>query len=107
MSFASLPTASILPVFWLTATIEGSETTTPLPFAKTSVFEVPRSIARSLEKKLRIDPEVQLRILFPVVLSLRLPRLADSSPLGPWRDSSGSRCRNCTRQARRLALTLP
>ena len=54
MSFASLPTASTLPVFWLIATMDGSLTTMPFPFAKTIVFAVPRSIARSLEKMLRM-----------------------------------------------------
>jgi hypothetical protein len=33
MSLASLPTASTFPVTRLTATMLGSETTTPLPFA--------------------------------------------------------------------------
>src|SRR5437867_9578189 len=52
MSFASLPTASTFPVFWLIATMEGSLTTIPFPFAKTIVLAVPRSIARSFEKRL-------------------------------------------------------
>src|SRR5213593_4541950 len=55
MSLASLPTASTLPVFWLIATIEGSFTTIPFPFAKTIVFAVPRSMARSFEKMLSKD----------------------------------------------------
>ena len=33
ISLASLPTASTLPVTRLTATIDGSETTIPFPFA--------------------------------------------------------------------------
>src|ERR1700675_954281 len=49
ISLASLPTASTSPVFLLMATIDGSFTTMPLPLAYTSVFAVPRSIARSLE----------------------------------------------------------
>src|SRR5438093_1470120 len=53
ISFASLPTASTFPVFWLIATMEGSLTTIPLPLAKTIVLAVPRSIARSLENRLR------------------------------------------------------
>jgi len=35
--------------------MEGSLTTIPFPFAKTSVFAVPRSIARSDEIKLKTD----------------------------------------------------
>jgi hypothetical protein len=31
--------------------MDGSETTTPRPFAKTRVLAVPRSIAKSLEKR--------------------------------------------------------
>ena len=50
MSLASEPTASTRLVTVLTATIEGSRTTIPLPRANTSVFAVPRSTARSLEK---------------------------------------------------------
>src|SRR6266478_2863611 len=52
ISFASLPTASTSPVFLLIATMEGSLTTMPLPLANTSVFAVPRSMARSDEKRL-------------------------------------------------------
>src|SRR5437867_11972162 len=52
ISLASLPTASTFPVFWLIATMEGSLTTIPFPFAKTIVLAVPRSIARSFEKRL-------------------------------------------------------
>jgi hypothetical protein len=55
ISFASLPTASTSPVFLLMATMEGSFTTIPLPFAYTSVLAVPRSIARSLEKTLNSE----------------------------------------------------
>jgi len=43
---------------WVTllmATMEGSETTMPRPRAKTSVFAVPKSIAKSLEKRLKIE----------------------------------------------------
>src|SRR5688500_3936474 len=49
MSFASFPTASILPLTLLIATIDGSLTTVPFPRASTQVLEVPRSIARQLE----------------------------------------------------------
>src|ERR1700733_12116663 len=55
ISFASRPTASTSPVDLLMATIEGSFTTIPLPFAKTRVLAVPRSIARSDEKRLNSD----------------------------------------------------
>src|SRR5262249_54261942 len=49
ISLASLPTASILPLTLLIATIDGSLTTIPFPRAYTQVLAVPRSIARSLE----------------------------------------------------------
>src|SRR5467141_1980923 len=52
ISLASLPTASTSPVFLLMATMEGSLTTMPFPLANTSVFAVPRSMARSDEKRL-------------------------------------------------------
>jgi hypothetical protein len=39
-------------LFLFIATIEGSLTTIPLPRAKTSVFAVPRSMARSEENRL-------------------------------------------------------
>src|ERR1700761_2761375 len=55
ISFASLPTASTSPVFLLMATMDGSLTTMPLLAAKTRVFAVPRSMARSLEKTLKSD----------------------------------------------------
>src|SRR5947207_561064 len=55
MSLASRPTAYTLLVFLSIATIEGSLTTIPRPLAKTKVFAVPRSMARSLEKKPKID----------------------------------------------------
>src|SRR5271155_3495841 len=55
ISLASLPTASTSPVFLLMATIEGSLTTMPLPRAYTSVFAVPKSIARSLENTLNSE----------------------------------------------------
>src|SRR6478609_8311721 len=55
ISFASLPTASIAPVVLLMATIDGSLTTMPFPFAYTRVLAVPRSIARSDEIRLKTD----------------------------------------------------
>src|SRR5687768_6780808 len=51
ISLASRPTASTRPLILLIATIEGSLTTMPLPRAYTQVLAVPRSIARSLEKR--------------------------------------------------------
>src|SRR5450759_725931 len=50
ISLAALPTASTLFVILFTATMDGSRTTIPRPSANTSVFAVPRSIARSEEK---------------------------------------------------------
>ena len=55
ISFASRPTATTSPVALLIATIEGSLTTMPFPCEKTSVFAVPRSIARSEENRLKTD----------------------------------------------------
>src|SRR5574341_873 len=55
MSLASLPTATISPLFLLRATMEGSLTTMPRLLAKTSVLAVPRSMARSDEKILKRD----------------------------------------------------
>src|SRR5882724_8899114 len=59
ISFASLPTASTRPVLWLTAMIDGSHSTMPLPLAYTSVVAVPRSIARSFENRLSTDLGLQ------------------------------------------------
>src|SRR5580658_2836029 len=53
ISLASLPTASTSPVFLLSATMEGSFTTMPLPLANTKVLAVPRSMARSEENRLK------------------------------------------------------
>ena len=55
MSLASRPTATTSPLVLLIATIDGSFTTIPLPCANTSVFAVPKSIARSDENKLNTD----------------------------------------------------
>src|SRR6185437_6443509 len=55
ISLASLPTASTSPLVLLMATMDGSFTTTPLLLAKTSVFAVPRSMARSEEIRLKTD----------------------------------------------------
>src|ERR1700691_3545269 len=52
ISLASLPTASTSPVFLLSATMDGSLTTMPLPLANTKVFAVPKSMARSDENRL-------------------------------------------------------
>ena len=55
ISFAFRPTATASPLTLLIATIDGSFTTMPLPCKNTSVFEVPRSMARSDENKLNTD----------------------------------------------------
>src|SRR5947207_13755739 len=68
ISLASLPTASTSLVFLLSATIEGSLTTMPLPRAYTRVLAVPRSIAKSLEKRLKSE-----RRLCPLDEPLRNP----------------------------------
>ena len=49
------PTATTSPLFLLIATMDRSLTTMPLPRAKTSVFAVPKSIARSDENKLKTE----------------------------------------------------
>src|SRR5436305_6694882 len=51
----ALPISSTLLLTLLTATMDGSRTTMPLFFAYTSVFAVPRSIARSFENIDRSD----------------------------------------------------
>src|SRR3989344_2954842 len=51
ISFAWAPTATIRPVFWFTATMEGSLMTMPRPFTYTSVLAVPRSMPISFEKR--------------------------------------------------------
>ena len=55
ISLASRPTATTSPLFLLMATIEGSFTTMPLLRANTSVLAVPKSMARSEEKRLKTD----------------------------------------------------
>src|SRR5215469_12585628 len=55
ISLASRPTATTSPLFLLIATIDGSLTTIPFVRAKTSVSAVPRSIAKSDERRLKID----------------------------------------------------
>ena len=80
ISFASLPTASTRPVLWLTAMIDGSHSTMPLPFAYTSVVAVPRPIARSFENRLSTDLGLQA-IVAPTCasfLSQSLSRTAGS-----------------------------
>ena len=57
MRCASLPTARIRPPPWMslrTATTEGSLATMPLPLTYTRVLAVPRSMAKSVEKKPKI-----------------------------------------------------
>src|SRR5947209_12222569 len=64
ISFASLPTASTSPVVLLIATIEGSLTTMPFPLAYTRVLAVPRSIARSEEKRLKRERKfIELKVI--------------------------------------------
>src|SRR4029453_13936405 len=57
ISFAPVPTASTRPVTLLTATMEGSLTTIPRPFGKTTVWAVPRSMARSVERNDSSEPK--------------------------------------------------
>src|SRR6516162_5708113 len=68
ISFASRPTATTSPLALLMATIDGSFTTIPLPCENTSVFAVPKSMARSDENKLNTD----LR-LYPFLFSTACP----------------------------------
>ena len=50
---ASAPTASMRLLWLFTTTTDGSRTTMPFAWVNTSVFAVPRSIARSLENQCR------------------------------------------------------
>src|SRR5882762_6127500 len=87
MSLASFPTATTSPLFLLMATMDGSFTTMPLPFAYTNVLAVPRSIARSEENRLKTE-----RRLYPFLFmvpsvpdapcGLRMPRIG-ARPAGP------------------------
>src|SRR5581483_1494057 len=84
ISLASLPTASISPVFLLMATIEGSSTTMPLPRAKTKVLAVPKSMARSLENTLNRERRFMLGDMTPscrVHAGLRRSRRVGSAGL--------------------------
>ncbi len=67
ISLASRPTATTSLVFLLMATIDGSLTTMPLPLAKTSVFAVPKSMARSEESRLKTE-----RRLYPFLLNIAI-----------------------------------
>src|SRR5712692_91541 len=64
ISLAALPTASTLLEILLTATMDGSRTTMPRPSAKTSVFAVPRSMARSEEKMEKKERKAKRRVPF-------------------------------------------
>src|SRR5450631_4356866 len=64
ISLAALPTASTLLVILFTATMDGSRTTMPRPSAKTSVFAVPRSMARSEEKIEKKERKAKKRVPF-------------------------------------------
>src|ERR1700722_5705744 len=74
ISFASFPTATTSPVFLLMATMLGSFTTIPLPLENTSVFAVPKSMARSDENKLNTDRKLYpLFDIFPLRLRPHYP----------------------------------
>src|SRR5881394_1734563 len=73
MSLASFPTASTSLVTLFIATMEGSLTTMPRPFAYTRVFAVPRSMARSLENRLK----TRLRFMNLLQLLFHLPKGLD------------------------------
>src|SRR5262245_55645309 len=69
------------------ATIDGSETTMPRPRANTSVFAVPRSIAKSLEKRLKIERrfiETDLRTSLDRSSLLRKIRITICSDRSPF-----------------------
>src|SRR5581483_1734483 len=51
IALAASPTATTCPVFWFTATTDGSLTTMPLPRKYTSVLAVPRSMPTSFDTK--------------------------------------------------------
>src|SRR5260370_41015258 len=75
ISFASRPTATTSPLTLLIATIDGSFTTMPLPCENTSVFAVPRSMARSDENKLNTD-----LMLRPFLFGIFFPLRRNASP---------------------------
>src|SRR5207302_2002178 len=74
ISFASRPTAITSPVFLLMATIDGSLTTMPLPFANTNVFAVPKSMARSEDSRLKTE-----RRVYRVLLIMAATRISSSN----------------------------
>src|SRR5579875_1113655 len=75
ISLASRPTASISPFSLLMATMDGSLTMTPLPLAYTSVFAVPRSMARSEEKTLKSERKL-IPFENPFLIAKTRPRLS-------------------------------
>src|SRR4051794_2859583 len=79
ISFAPVPTASTRPVTLLTATIDGSLTTMPRPFAYTQVLAVPRSMARSVERNERSEPRPMF--IYAEPFSPALFRLGDANPV--------------------------
>src|SRR5881296_589444 len=104
ISFASLPTASTFPVFWLIATMEGSLTTIPFPFAKTIVLAVPRSIARSFEKRLSRERGDQV-IIEPLRTRKQLPAWIEGARArAPGRTQDASATRESAAAACRMSL---
>src|ERR1017187_9969471 len=88
ISFASLPTASTSPLFLLMATMDGSLTTMPLFLANTSVLAVPRSMARSDEKRLKRERRFIGKLARLLTICLRRPQV-----ILPF----GARMRGCDR----------
>src|ERR1700730_11282766 len=97
MSLASRPTATTSPLFLLMATMEGSLTTIPLPPENTSVFAVPKSIARSDENKLNTD----LR-LYPFLFIPQSPRRRVFLHRRAGRDSYNAWCATVVAQGKNL-----
>jgi hypothetical protein len=111
ISLAWFPTAAISPDRLLKAMIEGSLTTIPFPLANIKVFAVPRSTARSEERKLKKE-RMLTAILFPDpgVLyftdprAIQLPRGSTSEGVVAGCDSDSQRISRKIRQRARLEL---
>ena len=67
ISFASVPVATISPVFLSIATTDGSFKIIPFPFIVTKIFAVPRSMPISFEPKVN---NLNISIFLSFILSL-------------------------------------
>src|SRR4029450_954849 len=101
ISLAAFATASTRFVILLIATMDGSLTTMPLPFAYTSVLAVPRSIARSFESGLNSF----LRLITEACRSKSCGEVSGAQRRGagtPRRDQRGRGEKRCSFEAESL-----